>query len=499
MTVQKMKYLFFSVFMTLSLCISAQNVDSLLFVGDSLRRIYRFEESLDNYNVALEIAIEDSTMSTTHILERIRCSENGKNLMSFVDSPVVEAKHKFSIEDFFLYYPLPDKSWRPTPNQLDSLSSPFSKAIYFPHDSEKICYSSVDTLGVRNIYVTEFKDSTWARPTQLVDSMFSPSDDIYPMLSADGKELYFSSKGLYGVGGYDLYVSKWDEENGKWGSPMNMGYPYSSPYDDFLYAPSRDGKHVVFASNRECPSDSVWVYVLKHQDLPVRKDIADSDELKRIMNLDPAGYAERIERKSPVETNIPENLDTKKYLDKITEVTETNPSGVQGICPDGWHVPSIAEWQQLSDYVSSVYAYRCDERESYIAKALASATDWGITNTTFDCAIGNNTEANNATGFSALPAGITDPDFNGFEFCTVFWSATVADEEYNFSWFQPNGAFGIILRKQVSVLVLVAGGNQFFQPQLLKVVTEIVEEVADAWVVAVAKHHFVLEMRLVVL
>ena len=320
MTVQKMKYLFFSVFMTLSLCISAQNVDSLLFVGDSLRRIYRFEESLDNYNVALEIAIEDSTMSTTHILERIRCSENGKNLMSFVDSPVVEAKHKFSIEDFFLYYPLPDKSWRPTPNQLDSLSSPFSKAIYFPHDSEKICYSSVDTLGVRNIYVTEFKDSTWARPTQLVDSMFSPSDDIYPMLSADGKELYFSSKGLYGVGGYDLYVSKWDEENGKWGSPMNMGYPYSSPYDDFLYAPSRDGKHVVFASNRECPSDSVWVYVLKHQDLPVRKDIADSDELKRIMNLDPAGYAERIERKSPVETNIPENLDTKKYLDKITEV-----------------------------------------------------------------------------------------------------------------------------------------------------------------------------------
>ncbi len=116
--------------------------------------------------------------------------------------------------------------------------------------------------------------------------------------------------------------------------------------------------------------------------------------------------------------------------------SETNPSGVQGICPDGWHVPSIAEWQQLSDYVSSVYAYRCDERESYIAKALASATDWGITNTTFDCVIGNNTEANNATGFSALPAGITDPDFNGFEYCIDFWSATVADEDYNFSWFR---------------------------------------------------------------
>lgn len=320
MTVRKIKYLFFSVFMTLSLCVSAQNVDSLLVAGDSLRQIYRFEESLDNYNVALEVAIEDTTMSTSHILERIRCSENGKNLMSFVDSPVVEAKHKFSIEDFFLYYPLPDKSWRPAPNQLDSLSGPFSKAIYFPLDSEKICYSSVDTLGVRNIYVTEFKDSTWTRPALPGDSMFSTADEIYPMLSADGKELYFSSKGLYGVGGYDLYVSKWDEERGKWGSPMNMGYPYSSPYDDFLYTPSRDGKHVVFASNRECSSDSVWVYVLKYQDVPVRKAVADSEELKRIMSLDLVGYEERIEQKATVETNIPENLDTKKYLDKITEV-----------------------------------------------------------------------------------------------------------------------------------------------------------------------------------
>ena len=134
--------------------------------------------------------------------------------------------------------------------------------------------------------------------------------------------------------------------------------------------------------------------------------------------------------------------------------SETNPSGVQGICPDGWHVPSIAEWQQLSDYVSSVYAYRCDERESYIAKALASATDWGITNTTFDCVIGNNTEANNATGFSALPAGITAPDFNGFEYCIVFWSATVADEEYNFSWFRslfsPSAIMDVWQRPQYS-------------------------------------------------
>ena len=140
------------------------------------------------------------------------------------------------------------------------------------------------------------------------------------MLSPDGKSLYFSSNGLYGVGGYDIYVSKWDDAKEEWGSPMNVGFPYSSPADDFLYTTSEDGRYTVFASNRGCSADSVWVYVLKYQDVPVRKEVTDPSELKKIADLDPVGYEERIENNSQVEADIPENLDTKKYLDKITEV-----------------------------------------------------------------------------------------------------------------------------------------------------------------------------------
>ena len=320
MAISRVKYLFLTMFLTFGVCVSAQNVDSLLVIGDSLQKSYRFEDALQNYNEALEIALADSMDSVEHIKERISCSENGKIMMLFSDSPSVEAKHKFSVEEFFLYYPLPDKSWRKTPNQLDSLTGNFARAIYFPSSSSKICYSATDSLGIRNIYLTEHKDTVWTVPTLLGGVSFSASDDIYPMLSSDGKELYFSSKGLYGVGGYDLYVSKWDEEKSEWGSPMNMGFPYSSPWDDFLYTPSQDGENVVFASNRECASDSVWVYVLKRQDVPVRKDISDYEELIKIMALDPVGYEERIERKNPILTDIPENIDTQKYLNKITEV-----------------------------------------------------------------------------------------------------------------------------------------------------------------------------------
>ena len=58
--------------------------------------------------------------------------------------------------------------------------------------------------------------------------------------------------------------------------------------------------------------------------------------------------------------------------------SEANPSGVQGICPDGWHVPSDAEWTELTNYVSSQSQYVCGDDTNYIAKALASEVD-GIT------------------------------------------------------------------------------------------------------------------------
>lgn len=320
MSILKIKYVFLIILMSVTVGLSAQNVDSLLVAGDSLRMIYHFEESLESYNSALEKAMADSLDWVGLIEEKIRYSENGRNMMAFTDTPVVEAKHKFSIKDFFLYYPLPDKSWRQTPNQLDSLGGQLAKAIYFPESSDRICYSVTDSSSVRSVYFTELMDSLWAAPALFDGALYSSTDEIYPMFSPDGKQIYFSSNGLYGVGGYDIYVSNWNEETSSWGAPMNMGFPYSSPADDFLFATSEDGAHTVFASNRGCSSDSVWVYVLKHQDMSVRTAVEDPGELMVLANLDPLGYEQRIENKAPVETDIPENLDTKKYLDKITEV-----------------------------------------------------------------------------------------------------------------------------------------------------------------------------------
>ena len=103
--------------------------------------------------------------------------------------------------------------------------------------------------------------------------------------------------------------------------------------------------------------------------------------------------------------------------------SEANPSGVQGICPDGWHVPSDAEWTQLTNYVGSQTQYQFDNSSDNIAKALASTTGWNSSTET--CAVGNNPSTNNATGFSALPAGrYYYGSYNNFGYNANFWSAT---------------------------------------------------------------------------
>ena len=223
-------------------------------------------------------------------------AENGKSMAGYADKPVVIAKHKFHIDDFFLYYPLPDKSWRPTPNQLDTVPVTWqSKAIYAPENTWEIYFSGQDADGIRNIYMTEKEDTLWTYPALLNENLTSASNEIYPMLSPDGKSLYFASEGLFGMGGYDLYVSRWDNETQDWGAPVNMGFPYSSPADDMLLVNTADGEYTIFASNRDCSADSVWVYVLEFDSMPVRHAVEDPAELRKLASLDPVGANERMD------------------------------------------------------------------------------------------------------------------------------------------------------------------------------------------------------------
>ncbi len=110
--------------------------------------------------------------------------------------------------------------------------------------------------------------------------------------------------------------------------------------------------------------------------------------------------------------------------------SSANPSYVQGICPTGWHLPSRGEFQQLISYVSNVTTCRCENNASYIAKSFVSTIGWE--NYSSSCCAGWNTSTNNASGFSAMPAGYYDNNYTNFGRGIWLWSTTADGDTYRY-------------------------------------------------------------------
>ncbi len=299
-------------------CAYAQ-VDSLLHVGDSYYSSYRFDDALDVYEQVLYLLDESPEKADTSLFssvyEKVLLSENGSNMSGFVRKPKVVGRKKFSLDEFFLYYPVENRSWRPLPNCLDHDSAEsYVRALYAPDWNNVHYYSAKDENGVRSIYMTELSDTIWSVPQRVEELSTEGANEIYPMLSPDGRTIYFASDGLYGIGGYDIYRSEWNDEERKWSMPQNMGMPFSSPEDDFLFVDSDDDKYCVFASTRGCQEDSVWVYAIENEKYPLHSPVDDPEELLKISYMNPV-------EDTKTETTSPEQDDLMKlYSKQMNEV-----------------------------------------------------------------------------------------------------------------------------------------------------------------------------------
>ncbi len=133
------------------------------------------------------------------------------------------------------------------------------------------------------------------------------------------------------------------------------------------------------------------------------------------------------------------------------------PSGVQGVCPNGWHVPSDQEWIKLVNYLIMQPNYNYGKTvRGLIAKGLASTTGWN--NNSDIATVGCNQESNDITGFSAFPDGYYYPYGTTVGVFASFWSATQNDTnqaydytiKYNSSsinrFFLQNKAYGLSVR-----------------------------------------------------
>ncbi|PCH94944.1 MAG: hypothetical protein COB85_05075 [Bacteroidetes bacterium] len=113
-------------------------------------------------------------------------------------------------------------------------------------------------IGGLDIYKSE-KDTSghWGKPINLGWNINTTGNEKSPFIHPDKKTLYFSSDGRKGVGGYDIYYSKYRQEKKdstgkrvfKWQKPENIGFPINSEDDDLGFFTSTDGQTGYFSSN----------------------------------------------------------------------------------------------------------------------------------------------------------------------------------------------------------------------------------------------------------
>ena len=130
------------------------------------------------------------------------------------------------------------------PKQWDSQPSISSdgNTLYFA--------SARDSISGIDIYYTSKDESgNWKKAKKLGPEINTDANEKSPFLHSDSRTLYFSSDGLPGLGGYDIFMSKMDA-SGKWGKPINIGYPINTESDEVGFFVSTDGKTGYFASNK---------------------------------------------------------------------------------------------------------------------------------------------------------------------------------------------------------------------------------------------------------
>lgn len=102
-----------------------------------------------------------------------------------------------------------------------------------------------------DIYMSRrLPNRAWGIPQKLPDIINTRFNESFPHLMADGKTFYFCSEGHASMGGFDIFISEWDELTNTWSPPKNAGYPINTVDDDYNISLSTTGRYGYVAQFR---------------------------------------------------------------------------------------------------------------------------------------------------------------------------------------------------------------------------------------------------------
>lgn len=195
--------------------------------------------------------------------------------------------------------------------------------------------------GISHIFESSrLTDGSWEIPVAAGDVLNDGGSVRNPFMLSDGVTLYFASDGDGSMGGFDLFVASKDPSTGEYLQPTGVGYPFNSPFNEYLMAIDDENGIGWWVTDRNQLQDMVSVYVFKTND--VRKNYIRDDE-------DDIVALARVE-----DISITQNPDTdyEKLMEEIGRRAENSVlvDTDEGI---GFHLPGGRVIRQLSDLSSA--------------------------------------------------------------------------------------------------------------------------------------------------
>ena len=132
--------------------------------------------------------------------------------------------------------------------------------LYLNEMGNKVYFSQPDGHQ-QQLYTADKLGNEWSKPQPLQGLSEGIDEASYPFMLTDGLTFYFSGKGEESIGGFDIFMTRYDSRSGSFLKPENIGMPFNSEANDYMYAIDEANRIGYFVSDRRQPEGKVCIYI----------------------------------------------------------------------------------------------------------------------------------------------------------------------------------------------------------------------------------------------
>jgi hypothetical protein len=220
-----------------------------LYLGDSYLRLWKADKALESYQTYQQKEPEERH---AYVKKQIAHAELLQRYLRRVERLQVIDSMEVPLESMLDVVQLSAEAGKLTLSATNSVT-------YTNQRNDRKLWASAD--GERSWIVSSHNlMDTWTQPDTLPVTINMSSKQDYPYLLSDGVTLYFASKDTSGLGGYDIYVSRYNTYTESYTNPENLGLPFNSPANDYLMVIDEIHHVGYFATDRYAKEGHVHVY-----------------------------------------------------------------------------------------------------------------------------------------------------------------------------------------------------------------------------------------------